>query len=45
MLRKKENNMKNMNKVISGILISSMLLTPISTFALTKEERNLPGKK
>ena len=30
--------MKNMNKVISSILISSMLLTPISTFALTKEE-------
>ena len=30
--------MKNINKVISSILISSMLLTPISTFALTKEE-------
>ena len=31
--------MKNMNKVISSILISSMLLTPVSTFALTKEEK------
>lgn len=30
--------MKNMNKVISSILISSMLLTPVSTFALTKDE-------
>ena len=30
--------MKNLNKVISGVLISSLLFTPVSTLALTKEE-------
>lgn len=30
--------MKNLNKFISGVLISSLLFTPVSTLALTKEE-------
>lgn len=30
--------MKNLNKVISSVLISSLLFTPVSTLALTKEE-------
>ena len=38
MSRKREFRMKNLNKVISGVLISSLLFTPVSTLALTKEE-------
>lgn len=30
--------MKKINKIISGMLISSMLIAPVSTFALTKDE-------